>query len=228
MRTCISLAVPLGFLSAAAGELVRHRDSFSRRTRSSPFHRLMLALICISALGTSLYILVLTVAFIEAVRVFRIARALAISIFSADFVEIARLRGESIGWIMRHEILLNTLGPLATDFGLRFTYCILLVSSLSFLGLGVGQKRRSRYDGARESRGVGVWSARGAFSVCGGARHNSVSELPRRLVLVPITEGYFKRDDPMSTLLRIDNLRIEGQDELSRTHRSVLKGVHAS
>jgi len=50
---------------------------------------------------------------------------------------VARARGEGTWWIMRAEILPNTLFPLATEFGMRFTFTILLLSALSFLGLGV-------------------------------------------------------------------------------------------
>ncbi|KAB2847297.1 MAG: ABC transporter permease subunit, partial [Hyphomicrobiaceae bacterium] len=48
-----------------------------------------------------------------------------------------RARGEGTPYIMRHEILPNILGPLFADFGLRFVFVILLLSRLSFLGLGV-------------------------------------------------------------------------------------------
>ena len=91
----------------------------------------------ISALGPSLTVLVLTVGLIEASRNFRVARALAMDISVMDFVEVSRVRGESTWWILTFEILPNTLAPLSTDIALRFTYSILLVSALSFLGLGV-------------------------------------------------------------------------------------------
>ena len=128
--------VTLGFMAATLGgrvdeALSRINDAFLA------FPSIMLALICISALGTSLTILVLTVSFIEATRVFRIARALCMNVFVQDFVEVSRARGEGIWWIMANDILPNALIALSTDFGLRFTYAILLVSSISFLGLGV-------------------------------------------------------------------------------------------
>jgi peptide/nickel transport system permease protein len=55
----------------------------------------------------------------------------------SDFVEVARVRGEGLWWIITREILPNVAMPLATDFGLRFVYIILFISSLSFLGLGI-------------------------------------------------------------------------------------------
>ena len=55
----------------------------------------------------------------------------------SDFVEAAKVRGEGLWWIITREILPNVVMPLATDFGLRFVWIILFISSLSFLGLGV-------------------------------------------------------------------------------------------
>ena len=49
----------------------------------------------------------------------------------------ARARGEGTWFIMREEILPNLLLPVLTDFGLRFVYVVLLLSGLSFLGLGI-------------------------------------------------------------------------------------------
>jgi peptide/nickel transport system permease protein len=54
-----------------------------------------------------------------------------------EFVEAARLRGEGLWWVMRHEILPNALPPLVAEFGLRFCFVFLFVASLSFLGLGI-------------------------------------------------------------------------------------------
>jgi len=69
--------------------------------------------------------------------VFRIARTLGLDVKVSDFVEAARVRGEGLWWIITREILPNVAMPMATDFGLRFVYVILFISSLSFLGLGV-------------------------------------------------------------------------------------------
>ena len=91
----------------------------------------------IAALGTSTTVVVLTVALIDATRVFHVSRALAMDISVMEFVEAARARGESLWWITGREILPNTFGPLATEFGLRFTYAILFISAFRFLGLGV-------------------------------------------------------------------------------------------
>lgn len=98
---------------------------------------IMLALISISALGSSAAVLVLTVGFIEATRAFRVARSVAVGVYNQEFVDVARARGESTWWILLYDVLPNALPPLMTDFGLRFTSTIMLISALSFLGLGV-------------------------------------------------------------------------------------------
>ncbi|WP_253626043.1 MULTISPECIES: ABC transporter permease [unclassified Bradyrhizobium] len=97
----------------------------------------MSALVAIAALGSSIPILVGTVAVIYTPGAFRIWRALAVNVNALDFVEVARARGEGTGYLIREEILPNIAGPVLTDFGLRFVYSMVLLSSLSFLGLGV-------------------------------------------------------------------------------------------
>ena len=131
-----SLGVLAGFLSAAMGgrtdmAISRFNDALLS------FPALMLALIVISSLGSSILVLVITVALIDSTRVFRVARALAADIVVLDYVEAAQARGEGLWWIIRHEVAPNTIVPLAAEFGIRFTYAILFISALSFLGLGV-------------------------------------------------------------------------------------------
>jgi len=130
------LGVTLGFVAGIRGG--RTDDIMSRINDAFvSFPSIMLALVLVSAFGSTLWLLVLTIGFIEATRVYRIARALAQNIMVMDFVEVSRARGESIWWILKNDVLPNAFVPLSTDFGLRFTYSILLLSSLSFLGLGV-------------------------------------------------------------------------------------------
>ena len=130
------LGVGLGFLAAAFGGKV---DATISRINDAllSFPSLMLALIVINSLGSSFGVLVITIAFIDMTRVFRVARALAVNIIVMDYVEAAIVRGEGKVWIILHEVLPNSLTPLAAEFGIRFTYAILFISALSFLGLGV-------------------------------------------------------------------------------------------
>ncbi|MEP4113963.1 MAG: ABC transporter permease subunit, partial [Nitratireductor sp.] len=87
--------------------------------------------------GTSLPTLIAIIAVLDSTRVFRLARAAGMNVVVMDFVEVARLRGEGLGWIVRREILPNILPPLIPEFGMRFCFVFLLISSLSFLGIGI-------------------------------------------------------------------------------------------
>jgi peptide/nickel transport system permease protein len=98
---------------------------------------LIFALVVLSVLGTAVPVLIAVMAALDATRVFRLARALAVDVMAMDYVEAARLRGEGFGWFLRREILPNTAAPLAAEFGLRFSFACLFLSSLSFLGLGI-------------------------------------------------------------------------------------------
>ncbi|CAM5776858.1 ABC transporter permease [Labrys miyagiensis] len=98
---------------------------------------LIWALIILGIFGQTLTSLVLTLAFLDSTRVFRLARALGMNLASLDFVEVARLRGEGLWWVVRREILPNAMAPLMSEFGLRFCFNFLMIAALSFLGLGV-------------------------------------------------------------------------------------------
>jgi peptide/nickel transport system permease protein len=146
-RVTLSVALAISVLAFLLGSALGFFAAVQRGWVDTLFSRLvdalisfpaiMIALIVVTALGSSFVILIITVALIDATRVFRIARALAMDIVVQDYIEAARVRGEGLGWIMWHELLPNALGPLAAEFGIRFTYAILFVSALSFLGLGV-------------------------------------------------------------------------------------------
>lgn len=97
----------------------------------------MFALIMVAAFGSSVWMLAITAAIIYVPGAYRIARSLAVNINAMDYVTVARTRGEGTAYIMRQEILPNIIGPMLADLGLRFVYVVLLLASLSFLGLGI-------------------------------------------------------------------------------------------
>jgi peptide/nickel transport system permease protein len=98
---------------------------------------LIFALMLLSTFGSSVLNLIIIIAVLDATRVFRLSRAVAMNVVVMDYVEAARLRGEGLGWIMRREILPNILPPLVAEFGLRFCFVFLTIASLSFLGVGI-------------------------------------------------------------------------------------------
>lgn len=98
---------------------------------------LIFSLLLLTIFGTSITSLILVIACVDAARVFRLARAVAMGVVVMDFVEAARLRGENLWWVIREEILPNAAPPLVAEFGLRFCFVFLSISALSFLGLGI-------------------------------------------------------------------------------------------
>jgi peptide/nickel transport system permease protein len=98
---------------------------------------LIVALVLLSVLPLNLTVLILVIGVLDSTRVFRLSRAVAADIAVMDYVEAARLRGEGGTWVIFREILPNALTPLVAEFGLRFIFAILFISTLSFLGLGI-------------------------------------------------------------------------------------------
>jgi peptide/nickel transport system permease protein len=131
-----TMGIFLGFLAAVVGGWL---DMALSRIVDivMAFPSLIFALIVLSVLGTSVPILIGVIALLSSTRVYRLSRAIAMDIEVMEYVEVARLRGEGLGWIMGHEILPNALPPLVAEFGLRFCFVFLFISALSFLGLGI-------------------------------------------------------------------------------------------
>jgi peptide/nickel transport system permease protein len=125
------------------------------------FPTLIFALMVLSVVGTSIPTLIVVIAILDSTRVFRVSRAVAMDIEVMDFVEVARLRGEGLWWVMRNEILPNAMPPLIAEFGLRFCFVFLFISSLSFLGLGIQPPTADWGSMVRENAGAisfGIYS----------------------------------------------------------------------
>ena len=130
------IGVLFGFIAATVGGWVDQMISrIVDALMAIPI--LIFALMLLTVFGTSVPVLICVIAILEATRVFRLARAVAADVAVMDYVEAARLRGEGLWWVMTREVLPNTLSPLAAEFGLRFCFVFLLISALSFLGLGI-------------------------------------------------------------------------------------------
>ncbi len=130
------IGIVLGFISAVMGGWV---DMFFSRLvdvmLSIP--GLIFALIILGVFGSSIPVLILTIAVLDSTRVFRLSRALGMNLTVMEYVEAARLRGEGLWWVIRREILPNAWAPLISEFGLRFCFNFLFIAGLSFLGLGI-------------------------------------------------------------------------------------------
>lgn len=131
-----TIGVLLGMIAAVAGGwfdmiLSRFLDAYNG------IPSLLFGLVVVAAVGSSIPVLVLTLTAIYMPGSYRFARALAVNINTMDFVTVARARGEATPYLILREIFPNILGPVLADLGLRFVFIVLVLSGLSFLGLGV-------------------------------------------------------------------------------------------
>jgi peptide/nickel transport system permease protein len=131
-----SLGAFLGFLAAVKGGWI---DQVLSRMVDlvMAVPSLIVALVMLSVLPLNLTVLILVMGLLDSTRVFRLSRAVAVDIAVMDYVEAAKLRGEKGTWVIFREILPNALSPLVAEFGLRFIFAVLFISTLSFLGLGI-------------------------------------------------------------------------------------------
>ncbi|MDQ4019356.1 MAG: ABC transporter permease [Actinomycetota bacterium] len=101
------------------------------------FPALLFLLVLVTGAGTSKAVLVVGVALVQLPLVARIVRTATLEQSVRGFVEAAVARGERTSAVLRREILPNIVAPIMADAGLRFTYSIILVASVNFLGLGL-------------------------------------------------------------------------------------------
>jgi peptide/nickel transport system permease protein len=101
------------------------------------FPALLLAMVLLATVGPSDLNLILVVAVLYVPMFARVTRSMVLDLRTREFVEAARLRGETRRYILFREILPNALPPILVEASVRFAYAIFLVASLGFLGLGV-------------------------------------------------------------------------------------------
>lgn len=146
-RFTVGLALVAAVLASTVGTALALLSVVSSRWLDGCVSRLMdalisipskmLALVVVSAFGASVPLLIVTAVLSYAPGCYRIARSLATNIEALEYVQVARTRGEPRWYIACVEILPNMLNPVLTDLGLRFGFIVLLLSGMSFLGLGV-------------------------------------------------------------------------------------------
>ncbi len=142
--TLAALATGLGYLIGMSVGLIA---GFSR-SRVDPvlmrsvdvmlaFPPLLFLLVLISGAGTGVEVLVIGVAAIQAPGISRIVRTATLEVSVRGYVEAAIARGERSYAVIVREVLPNIMAPVLVDSGLRFTYSILIIASVNFLGLGL-------------------------------------------------------------------------------------------
>lgn len=91
----------------------------------------------VTGFGESLPVLITLIGLVYFPGVVRIVRAQALTQVNLGYVKAAQLRGESALAVILREIYPNTLDVVYVEFAIRMSHAILLLSTLSFLGLGI-------------------------------------------------------------------------------------------
>lgn len=97
------------------------------------------AVLALAVAGPSRLHLVVVIAVVLAPLTARTIRAAVRSERGREYVEAARLRGDSAPYIMVAEILPNVYGVVVAETTARFAAAIFATATLSFLGLGIQQ-----------------------------------------------------------------------------------------
>jgi peptide/nickel transport system permease protein len=98
-------------------------------------------IVIVSALGSSLPVIILVIGVLFTPPVARTIRAAVVSEVEREYVQAARLRGESGPYILVFEILPNILAPIIVEGTVRLGYSVFTAATLSFLGFGVQPPR---------------------------------------------------------------------------------------
>lgn len=126
------LGIFTGFVGGRFDEVVMR---FIDALLSIPW--ILFLLLIISMLGQSDTTLILTLGFFYGIAVIRVVRGATLDVITHDYILAARLRGERTSSIIRHEILPNIMNVILVDGAMRWSWMLLIFSSLSFLGFGV-------------------------------------------------------------------------------------------
>jgi peptide/nickel transport system permease protein len=100
------------------------------------FPAIILALVVVAVLGRGVRNTVIAIAIVAWPRFARVARSLVLSLGQEDYVWSSRLLGVSSRRALVRDVLPNIVGPLLVLATLDLGAAILLLASLSFLGLG--------------------------------------------------------------------------------------------
>jgi peptide/nickel transport system permease protein len=135
----VSLALVIGgTLGAVAGYFGGLLDTIVMRASDLvfAFPAIILAMVVTAALGPSVRNAVLALVIVSWPSYARVVRGLVRSIGETEYVASARLLGSSARRALLREVLPNVLGPVLVLATLDLGNAVLLLSGLSFLGLG--------------------------------------------------------------------------------------------
>lgn len=143
----IVAAACAGLIAAVGGGILGLATAFHRGTFDDVISRIvemklsipaiLLVSLFVTGFGQSLGVLILVMGLIYMMGVIRTSRALGVTLMEQGYVKAAKLRGERAAAIILREMLPNIADLLTVEFALRTSSALLLVSALSFLGLGI-------------------------------------------------------------------------------------------
>lgn len=128
-----------GLLGAVAGFYGGKVDNIIMRVMDIflSIPSMVMAIAIVSALGTSTFNLLLSIAVPQMPRLARIVRAQVMTVKGKDFIEASRAVGAGDMQIILQYIIPNALAPIIVQASLSIGSAILSIAGLSFLGIGV-------------------------------------------------------------------------------------------
>ena len=146
-RVAMLVAFAAGIIAVVGGAVLGLSAAFMRGAFDDCLLRLvemklavptiLFVAIFVTGFGQSIPILILAIGIIQMMGVIRTTRAAGIVLMEQGYVRAAQLNGESGPKIILRELLPNVADLMAVEFALRASSALLLVSALSFLGLGI-------------------------------------------------------------------------------------------
>ncbi len=147
-RSILTVALMTSLLSSIAGILIGFTAGYFGGVIDTIFLRIMdilmaipplvLAMVVLGILGNSTILsLTIIVSIAYTPPTARVARGALLTCRNMEYIDAARIRGESHLYIMFVEILPNTIGPIIVEVTARFAYSIVMIASLGFLGVGL-------------------------------------------------------------------------------------------
>ena len=146
-RTAFKVAIGAVFIGAFLGIPIGAFAGFGGRWIDAALMRVMdaiiafpgrlLAIALVASLGGGLFSLYIALGINSIPSYARIVRAVVLAQKEKEYVQAARMTGESELNILFLQVLPNCLSPLLVRLSLDFAHAILAESSLSFLGLGL-------------------------------------------------------------------------------------------
>jgi peptide/nickel transport system permease protein len=98
---------------------------------------LLFAVAVIALLGNGITQAMLVTGVLVSPLFYRVARAATLTVARSQYVEAALVSGASLGWIVRRHVWTKVLPPVAVAFAQTIGVGFVIVSSLTFLGIGV-------------------------------------------------------------------------------------------